>query len=55
MCLGERRFPVNWTKSVRKDRRELIHLPYRIIYRVVPSEARIDVVAVVHSARLLVQ
>jgi plasmid stabilization system protein ParE len=35
-------------------RREVIYAPYRIVYRVVPAERRIEIVAVVHSARLLV-
>ena len=34
-----------------KDIRELIEKPYRIIYRIKPDQ--IDVVAVIHGARLL--
>ncbi len=33
--------------------RELIASPYRIIYRIVSAEYRIEVLAVVHGARLL--
>ncbi len=36
-------------------RRELIHAPYRIIYSVIPQERRVEIRAVVHSARLMVQ
>ena len=36
-------------------RRELIHPPYRILYDLSPAERKILIVAVVHSARLLVQ
>jgi toxin ParE1/3/4 len=33
--------------------RELILRPYRVIYRWLPREGRIEILAVVHSARLL--
>jgi plasmid stabilization system protein ParE len=36
-------------------RRELIHPPYRIIYQVFPEQQKVEIPAVVHSARLLVQ
>jgi len=33
--------------------RELVFPPYRVIYRVLAAESRIEVLAVVHSSRLL--
>jgi toxin ParE1/3/4 len=33
--------------------RELVFPPYRVIYRVLAAESRIDVLAAVHSSRLL--
>ena len=36
-------------------RRELIHPPYRIIYQVFPAEQKVEILAVFHSARLLVE
>ena len=34
--------------------RELIHPPYRIIYQVFPAQQKVEIIAVVQSARLLV-
>ena len=33
--------------------RELVFPPYRVIYRVLPAQSKIEVLAVVHSSRLL--
>ena len=33
--------------------REIILRPYRVIYRILPREDRIEILAVVHSSRLL--